>query len=190
VAGVEDPSGPWGIEAAARRAGAHRWVERRLFEILGRWSAEVPVAEAKPLLGAQSLHHAWHAELWAGCLPTLPHLRPDDVTAAPSPAVAAFFDEVGDEAGEADAAGRLVGVYRVVVPRLRVAYAGRRAGASGVADAPVVRALDLIEADLARDGAAGERLVQSLLRSGDDARRAGERQGWLEALLVEAGGIP
>jgi hypothetical protein len=180
---------PLDIETSAQRAGVHRWIEQRLFEILGRWSAEVVVPEAKGLLGAQSYHHAWHAELWRGCLPTLPHLDPEGVTAPPSAGLAAVLDEVADAAGEQDALGRLVGVYRVVVPRLAVAYADRQAGASAVSEGPVLRALDLIRPDLARDGEAGERLVQSLVASADDARRAGERQGWLEGRLVEAGGI-
>jgi hypothetical protein len=180
---------PLDIETSARRAGVHRWVELRLFEILGRWSAEIPVPGARALLGSQSYHHAWHAELWRGCLPTLPHLDPDGVTAAPSEELAAVLDDVADGARADDPAGRLVGVYRVIVPRLAVAYAERQAGASGVSDGPVLRALELIRPDLARDGEAGERLVQSILRSGDDACRAAERQGWLEGRLIEAGGI-
>jgi hypothetical protein len=183
-------SGPLGIEASARLAGSHRWIEQRLFEILGRWSAAVAVPGAKALLGAQSHHHAWHAELWRGCLPTLAHLEPDAVTGPPSPAIAAFFDEVDDRAGAHDAVGKLVGVYRVAVPRLLAAYVARRARATSVADAPVIRALELIGADLRRDGEDGERLVQSLLRTGADACRAAERQGWLEARLIDGGGIP
>jgi hypothetical protein len=181
---------PLDIETSAQRAGVHRWIEQRLFEILGRWSGEIPVAEARGLLGAQSYHHAWHAELWRACLPTLPHLDPEAVTAPPSPALATVMDEVADGAGAHDGLCRLVGVYRVVVPRLAAAYAGRHAGTSAVSDGPVLRALELIRPDLARDGEAGERLVQSLVETPDDARRAGERQGWLEGRLIEAGGIP
>jgi hypothetical protein len=181
---------PLDIETSARRAGGHRWVEQRLFEILGRWSAAVPVAGAPAVLGAHSYHHAWHAELWRGCLPTLPQLDPATVTVPPSPAVAAFFEEVADRKDDHDAAGKLVGVYRVVLPRLAAAYADRGDRAAAVTDAPVLRALELIAADLRRDGEAGERLVQSLLRTGDGARRAAERQGWLEAQLIDAGGIP
>jgi hypothetical protein len=180
---------PLDIETSAHRAGEHRWIEQRLFEILGRWSAEITVPEAKGLLGAQSYHHAWHAELWRGCLPTLPHLDPDGATAAPSLGLAAVFDDVADGAGDHDALERLVGVYRLVVPRLAAAYARRQTEASVVTDGPVLRALELIGPDLARDGDAGERLVQSLVRTAADARRAAERQGWLEGQLIEAGGI-
>jgi hypothetical protein len=181
---------PLDIETSAHRAGVHRWLEQRLFEILGRWSAEVPVPEAKGLLGAQSYHHAWHAELWRGCLPTLPHVDPDGVTVAPTPALAGVLDEISDTAGAHDPVERLVGVFRVIDPRLAVAYAARAAQASDVTDGPVIRALELIRPDLDRDAAAGERLVQSLLRTPADARRAAERQGWLEGRLIEAGGIP
>jgi hypothetical protein len=180
---------PLDIETAAHRTGGHRWIEQRLFEILGRWSVELAVPEAKSMLGSQSFHHAWHAELWGGCLPSLPHLDPDGATAPPTPEVAAFFEEVADEPGEHDAVARLAGVYRVVIPRLAAAYGHRAAGAHEVVDGPVLRALELIRPDLARDGERGERLVQSLLRTGDDARRAADRQGRLEALLIDAGGI-
>ena len=61
--------------------------------------------------------------------------------------------------------------------------------ASPVSDGPVLRALELIRPDLARDAEAGERLVQSLLASSAAARRAAERQGWLEGRLIDAGGI-
>jgi hypothetical protein len=168
----------------------HRWIELRLFEILGRWSAAVPVPEAKAMLGTQSHHHAWHAQLWESCLPSLPHLQPDAVTVAPSPEVADVFASVRDDGDEVDAVGKLVGVYRVIIPRLCRAYADRRACATEVADGPVLRVLDLVEQDLRRDGAAGERLIQSLLRTGADARRAADRQGLLEARLIDAGGIP
>jgi hypothetical protein len=181
---------PLDVEMSARRTGTHRWVERRLFEILGGWSAGLGLPAAQVLVGAQSRHHAWHAELWAACLPTLPHLDPDRVTVPPSPALAAFFDEVADPAGAHDPVVRLAGVYRVVVPRLEVAYARRREGLAEVTDAPVLRALRLVRADLRRDGAAGEALVQSLLDSSETARRVAERQGWLEGELIEAGGIP
>src|SRR3954447_17921197 len=99
---------PLAIETSAHRAGVHRWIEQRLFEILGRWSAEVAVPEAKGLLGSHSYHHAWHAELWRGCLPSLPHLDPEGLTAPPSPALAAVLDEVADGDGDQDALCRLV----------------------------------------------------------------------------------
>lgn len=181
---------PLDIEASARLAGGHRWVELRLFEILGRWSAAVPVAAVQAQVGPQSLRHAWHAELWRACLPSLPHLDAERVTAAPSPALAALVEEVGDAGDRLGALEKLVGVYRLLLPRLQVAHARRRARATDVTDAPVLRALDLIGADLARDLGAGEGLVQSLVRSGADARRAAERLGWLEAALIEAGGLP
>jgi hypothetical protein len=181
---------PLDIESSARRTGAHRWVELRLFEILGSWSAGLGHPAAQNLFGAHSRHHAGRAGLWAGCLPTLPHLDPDAASAAPSEALAGFFDELADPAGGHDALDRLVGVYRVVVPRLATAYDRRRLDLTEVADGPVLRALRLVRTDLRRDGAAGEALVQSLLVSGDGARRAAERQGWLEGRLIEAGGIP
>jgi hypothetical protein len=181
---------PLDIETSARRTGAHRWVELRLFEILGSWSVGPGHPAARRLFGGHSRHHAGRAGLWAGCLPTLPHLDPDAATAPPSPALAVFFDDLAGLAAGDDAVDRLVGVYRVVVPRLGTAYDRRRRALTEVADGPVLRALRLVRPDLGRDGAAGEALLQSLLVPGDGARRAAERQGWLEGRLIDAGGIP
>ncbi len=41
----------------ARRAGAARWLDARLFEILGGWVAGVPEPEVKIALATQAGHH-------------------------------------------------------------------------------------------------------------------------------------
>ncbi|MGH9023575.1 MAG: hypothetical protein ACRDV9_10825, partial [Acidimicrobiia bacterium] len=53
------------LEVAAAWLAAHRLLEQRLHEILGRWSVEASEPEAKTLLAAHSLRHAWHSRLWA-----------------------------------------------------------------------------------------------------------------------------
>jgi hypothetical protein len=178
------------IEASARRAGAHRWIEQRLFEVLGRWTAVVPEPGAKALLAVHARRHAAHAELWRGCLPTLPHLDPAGLTVAPTAGLAAFIDTVADPAEARDTVEKLTGVYRVLLPRLVAAYVSRAAVASEVADGPVIRVLDLVRRDDVEDWGSGERLLQSLISSATDARRAANWQGEIESLLVEAGGLP
>jgi hypothetical protein len=178
------------IETAARRVGALRWVELRLFEVLGRWSAVVPEPAVKAVVGTHSHHAAWRAELWRTCLPALPSLTPDSVTVPPSAAVAAVVDAVDDPGDDAGTLGPLTGVYRVLVPHLLGAGNDLVEVASPVGDAPLLRVAHLVRADLAADRAAGERLIRrGLLRTGDDARRAAARQGELEANLVDGGGL-
>jgi hypothetical protein len=222
-------SPPLDIEASARRAGGHRWVEQQLFGMLGRWSAEVPDDAAAVLVGAQSRHHGAHAELWRTCLPTLPHLDPESVTVAPTPAFAAVVQAVAegrwpggngsggppgppvppgdavvaavahDLADDAAADGvpaddltleRLVGVYRVLLPRLLAAYGRRRASASPVCDGPVIAVIDAVLAVEVPAALAGEALVQRLMGTPADVRRAAAFQAAVEASLVAAGGLP
>jgi hypothetical protein len=232
-------SPPLAIEASARRAGGHRWVEQRLFELLGRWAAELPDDGAAVLVGAHSRQHGAHAELWRTCLPTLPHLDPESVTVAPSPAFAAVVEAVAagrvpDRAGPAgvpggpsgpspevvavDALGhavvdavaheladevagngvpadevtleRLVGVYRVLLPRLVAAYGRRRAEASPVCDGPVMAVIDAVLAVEVPAGRAGEAVLQRLIGTPAEARRAAAYQSAVEASLVAAGGLP
>mgnify|MGYP003403007899 CR=1 FL=1 len=71
------------IDESGRRIGHHAWIEMRLFETVGAWVASVSEPEVKALLAAQSHHHAWHAELWHGLLPGLPHMP--STTSGPAP---------------------------------------------------------------------------------------------------------
>ena len=42
---------------------------RRSIASLGDWVADMPIAAVQVHLDAQSMRHAWHAELWAERLP-------------------------------------------------------------------------------------------------------------------------
>jgi hypothetical protein len=217
-------SPPLDIEASARRAGGHRWVEQQLFGMLGRWAAELPDDGAAALVGAHSRHHGAHAELWRACLPTLPHLDPESVTVAPTPAFATLIEAmsagrppvqegaaptdpalavtaaVAHDLADAAAGGgvpaddptleRLVGVYRVLLPRLVAAYGRRRAEASPVCDGPVMAVIDAVLAVEVAAGLAGEAVLQRLIRGPAEARRAAAYQSAVEASLVAAGGLP
>ncbi|MEX2267371.1 MAG: hypothetical protein WEA75_01660 [Acidimicrobiia bacterium] len=58
------------IDDLARFLSHATWLERRLFEVLGRWVTTTPEPGIKLALGRHSRHHAWHAQL-------LEPLRPD-----------------------------------------------------------------------------------------------------------------
>jgi hypothetical protein len=170
------------IEQSGRRIGGHAWVELRLFEIVGGWVTSVPELEAKATLAAQSHHHAWHAELWHGLLPAVPHLPAADLVAPPSERTAALLAALADP-GESTTLDRLVGLYRVTVPTVVAAYEDHLARATPVTDGPTIRALHLVLADEDADRQAGEDLLAALIAGPTDHERAAARESHLRALL-------
>lgn len=189
-----DPLGPaWGasdgdrslpLSVTASMVGGYRWIEQRLFELLGRWGAEATPPELRVHLDAQSARHAWHASLWADRLPVRDGVSADELTAAPPVAarVLALLDE-----SRSDAAPLMAGLYRVVLPRLVTGYTRHLGATSPVSDGPVIRALRLVLTDEIEDWHAGERLVQGLLTGPDDVAAVSALHQKLESAVVEAG---
>lgn len=182
---------------AAAWLGAHRLLEERLFELLGLWSREVPEAEAKILLAAHSLRHAWHSELWADRMPSLPALQATAGLAGPGEPASPVFSAARIEAivcslREGGAEGtleKLAAVYRVVVPRLVVSYEVYLEAASEVSDGPVIRALRLAIFDEGEGWREGERLLQVLVTGREESERAARAQGALEAVIAGSPGF-
>ena len=149
------------IEQSGRRIGGHAWFELRLFETVGGWVTTVPELEVKATLATQSHHHAWHAELWHGLLPSVPdHLRPADLVVPATGGDRALLDALAAAPGTVE---RLAGLYRVALPRLIAAYTDHLARTTPVTDGPTVRALRLVLADEEDDRAAGEALLEAAL---------------------------
>src|SRR5580765_4828324 len=86
--------GRFSVEETARRVGNYKWVEIRLFEVLGGWVATVPELDVKLVLGRHTYHHAWHAELWHKRLPELREINTDRMTVPPDDAFFTFRDAV------------------------------------------------------------------------------------------------
>lgn len=177
------------IEQSGRRIGGHAWTELRLFEIVGSWVTTVPELEAKATLAAQSHHHAWHGELWHGLLPVVPHLRAADMVAPPSEGVAALLAALAEPAltGGGATIGRLVGLYRVMIPALIAAYEDHLDRTTPVTDGPTIRALHLVLADEEADRQAGEDLLGGVILGVEDAERAAAAAARLQALLQSPG---
>jgi len=57
------------LETTAALVGEYRWIETTLYATLGAWVSDLPLAGVQVLLDAQSMRHAWHAELFADRLP-------------------------------------------------------------------------------------------------------------------------
>ncbi len=110
------------VEETARRVGNYKWAEMRLFEVLGGWVATVPELDVKLVLGRHTYHHAWHAELWHKRLPELREMNPDRLTVPPNDAFVTFMDGIREPEAPGDTIEKLVGVYRVLIPRFIAVY--------------------------------------------------------------------
>ena len=84
---------------------------------------------------------------------------------------------------------KLVGVYRVLLPRKVAAYPYHLAATSQITDAPTIRSLGFILDDETTDWREGEMLLQSLIETDEEVARAARRQAELESLITRAGGI-
>lgn len=181
--------GLFGVEETARRVGHYRWIEMRLFEVLGGWVATVPELDVKTMLGRHTYKHAWHSELWTKRLPELREMVPDKLTGPPNEAMERFVQKLTDPERRDLTIEKLVGVYRVLIPHKISAYTYHRNGTSRITDAPTIRSLGFALQDEYDDWTEGELMLQSLLETPDDVERAAKWQVELETLLVEAGGI-
>src|SRR5687768_12189363 len=114
--------GLFSVEESAKRVGHYKWIEMRLFEVLGGWVATVPELDVKMMLGRHCYHHAWHSELWTKRLPELREMVPEKLTAAPNEHMERFVEMLTEPEAPELTLEKLVGVYRVLLPRKMAAY--------------------------------------------------------------------
>ena len=181
--------GAFDVEESARRVGNYKWIEMRLFEVLGGWVATVPELDVKMVLGRHTYHHAWHAELWHKRLPELREMNPDRLTQPANDAFVTFMDAVREPEAPEHTIEKLVGVYRVLIPHKVAAYTYHLNNTSTITDAPTIRSLGFILKDEFEDWRDGEMLLQSLILTPADVQRAVDHQAKLQTLLLAAGGI-
>jgi hypothetical protein len=181
--------GAFSVEESARRVGHYKWIEMRLFEVLGGWVATVPELDVKLRLGTHCYHHAWHAELWHKRLPELREMDPERLTVPPNDELVAFVDALTEPEGPDQTIEKLVGVYRVLIPAKVAAYTYHRNNSSTITDAPTIRSLGFILSDEMDDWRDGEMMLQSLIETPEEVRRAADHQVRLQELLIAAGGI-
>ena len=181
--------GLFDVEESARRVGIYKWIEMRLFETLGGWVATVPELDVKLVLGRHCYHHAWHAELMDKRLPELREMNTDRLCEPANPEMVAFVDAMREPDAPELTIEKLVGVYRVLIPRKIAAYTYHLNATSTITDSPTIRSLKFALQDEFDDWREGEMLIQSLIETPEDVERASRRAAELEVLMLRAGGI-
>ena len=181
--------GRFSVEETARRVGNYKWTEMRLFEALGGWVATVPELDVKMVLGRHTYHHAWHSELWHKRLPELREMNQERLNLPPNDAYVEFMDSVREPEGADETIEKLVGVYRVLIPRKIAVYTYHLNNTSTITDAPTIRSLKFALQDEFDDWRDGEMLLQSLIDTPDKVERAARRQAALEKLYLASGGV-
>ena len=182
--------GAFAVEESARRVGNYKWIEMRLFEVLGGWVATVPELDVKMRLGTHCYHHAWHAELWHKRLPELREMNPERLTVPANDELVAFIDAMTEPEAPELTIEKLVGVYRVLIPHKIAAYTYHLNNTSTITDAPTIRSLKFVLAGRVR-GLARRRDAASsrCIETDDEVERAAAHQAKLEKLMLAAGGI-
>jgi hypothetical protein len=181
--------GSFSVEETAKKVGNYKWIEMRLFEVLGGWVATVPELDVKMRLGTYCYKHAWHAELWHKRLPELREMNPDRLTQPANDDLVAFVDAMTEPEAPETTIEKLVGVFRVLIPHKIAAYTYHLNSTSSITDAPTQRSLRFALHDEFEDWRDGEMLIQSLLETEEEVQRAASHQARLETLMIKAGGI-
>ncbi len=181
--------GAFSVEETARRVGNYKWIEMRIFELMGGWVATVPELDVKLRLGTHCYHHAFHSELWHKRLPELREMNPQRLTVPPNPEMEAFVEALGAPEAADETIEKLVGIYRVLLPHLIAAYTYHMNNTSRITDSPTIRSLNFCLMDDMEEWREGEMILQSLITTPEEADRAAARQAELTKLMQAAGGV-
>ena len=181
--------GRFSVEETAKRVGHYKWVEMKISEPMGGWDATIPELDVKLRLGTHCYHHAFHSELWHKRLPELREMSPEKVTVPPNDAFAVFIEALSAPEGSDQTIEKMVGMYRVLLPHLIAAYTYHRNNTSTITDAPTIRSLDFCLQDDMEEWREGEMILQSLIETPQDAKRAADHHAELTSLMLAAGGV-
>ncbi len=181
--------GRFSVEETAKRAGHYKWVEMKIFELMGGWVATIPELDIKLRLGTHCYHHAFHSELWHKRLPELREMSPEKVTIPANDEFVAFVEALSAPEAADQTIEKMVGMYRVLLPHLIAAYTFHRNNTSFITDAPTIRSLDFCLQDDMDEWREGEMILQSLIETPEDAQRAADHHAKLTSLMLTAGGV-
>ena len=169
------------VEESARRVGNYKWDRDEALRGPRRLGGDRPELDVKMRLGTHCYNHAWHAELWHKRLPELREMNPDRMTKPANEALERFVEALTEPEAPELTMEKLVGVYRVLIPRKVAAYTYHLNNTSQITDAPTIRSLSFILQDEHDDWRDGEMLIQSLIETPEDVERATAHQAKLES---------
>lgn len=133
------------------RLGQLRWAELQLFEVAGQWATTCSHPAVAAVMASCSRHAAWRAQQLRRRLPGAGHLHADVVTAPAAPMLVELVGNVAAVDGDRERLGALGSVW---LAPLVSAVTSLCSELSPVADAPSLRTLPAVAADLAADAAA------------------------------------
>lgn len=172
------------LETSARRAGAHQWLESRLYEVLGAWAADTEPTNVRLMFDRHSRHCSWRAVQWWDRLPVLADVERASLC---TPESGAWTEIIERLSALADPVDRLAGAYRVVLPRAWAGYRSHRQLAAEPGDGSTIRTLEIVSADLTADWQEGEAALQAVLTGRDAVTRSASTVVGLEELFGETG---
>jgi len=161
----------------------------KIFELMGGWVATIPELDIKLRLGTHCYHHAFHSELWHKRLPELREMSPEKVTLPANDEFVSFIEALSAPEAPDQTIEKMVGMYRVLLPHLIAAYTYHRNNTSSITDSPTIRSLDFCLQDDMDEWREGEMIVQSLIKTSEDAQRAADHHAKLTSLMLAAGGV-
>ena len=177
------------VEETANRVGNYKWIEMRIFELMGGWVATIPELDIKLRLGTHCYHHAFHSELWHKRLPELREMNPERLTVPPNHEMEAFVEALGEPEDPGSTIEKMVGLYRVLLPNLIAAYTYHLNNTSQITDSPTIRSLNFCLMDDMEEWREGEMIIQSLIDTPDEIDRAAAHQAKLSKLMLASGGV-
>jgi hypothetical protein len=169
------------LEASARLAGSHQWLESRLFEVLGEWVADTESVPVRLMFDRHSRHGAWRAAQWWDRLPVLADLDRSALCVPAAPNLDPVMSELGRLTEPVD---RMAGAYRFAFPRAWAAYRSHRGAAAEPGDGATLRTLEIASSDLAADWMEGEAVLQGLLTRKSEVARSAATVAALEERLA------
>lgn len=187
------------LQQAAARHGAYCWVEHRLFELTGAWSAGPGLSAAfRVHLFEASLKHASHAGDWYERLPVLATVDRDELARPFGPVLGPLMAQLAEGAPAPDAGSSdpqagpdaglrfVAGLYRVVLPRLLGSYRIHVTRLTPVADEPGRRTLAAVVRAEDEELAAGSALLETIGADEGAAAAMGEAAAALDAVVERA----
>ena len=143
------------------RLGGLVWVEEQLSQLLAGWAANEASAPAAIFFATAGGHHAWHAQVVRGCLPTSPRLTEHEVVVAPTIGWTRTITTLATLTDAEATLPRLKALVKVIDPWLDREIGALVDLARPISDAAMMRWLRFITIDHHDDGQAAALLTAS-----------------------------